>query len=191
MKKWLYFISSILFVLFVHYYIVSVLLDLVGMTNTLLQVIVACIEVVFVYDAIMFFTKNWTVGHRVLLFFVYYLFLIIALLVRYDQGVSMIQLNPLACIREVYYGSWIERLIMLFNVGYFMFMPWVNGLFVCKDKENFILSVCVGFGCEFLQLIFHRGVFDVGDITLYVLGVLLGLYIKRIYHEKKGMMTSL
>lgn len=187
MKKWFYLLMSILFVLFVHYYIVSVLMDIVGMTSNLLHVIVFGIEVVFVYDGILFFTNHWTVQHRVLLFFVYYLFLIIALLVRYDQGIRMIQLNPFACLREVYYGSWIERLVMMFNIGYFMFMPWMNGLFTKSDKENFIICVGIGFGCELLQLIFHRGVFDVGDITLYVIGIMIGLYIKRKYHEKKGM----
>lgn len=187
MRKTLYLLLSVVFVLFVHYYIVSILMDLVGMTSDFLHVIVCFIEIIFVYEGILFFTNHWTVGHRVLLFFVYYLLLIIALLVRYDQGIRMIQLNPFACIREVYYGSWIERVVMLFNIGYFMFMPWMNGLFTKNDKDNFIVCVVIGFGCELLQLIFHRGVFDVGDITLYVIGILLGLYIKKKYHEKKGI----
>ena len=36
--------------------------------------------------------------------------------------------------------------------------------------------------CEFMQLIFHRGVFDLGDISLYVVGILLGIYVKEKYH---------
>ena len=43
-----------------------------------------------------------------------------------------------------------------------------------------------------MQLIFHRGVFDLGDISLYVVGILLGLYIKDKYHghlkEKKKIL---
>lgn len=57
-----------------------------------------------------------------------------------------------------------------------MFMPWVNGLFISSNKENFIVSVFIGFLCEFMQLIFH--VFRLGDISLYVVGILLGLYVK-------------
>ncbi|HBJ07254.1 MAG TPA: hypothetical protein DDY60_09820 [Erysipelotrichaceae bacterium] len=63
-----------------------------------------------------------------------------------------------------------------------MFMPWVNGLLISSNKENFIVSVFIGFLCEFMQLIFHRGVFDLGDISLYVVGILLGIYVKEKYH---------
>ena len=73
-----------------------------------IQFVVWCIELVVIYDALMFFTKNWNVKHRAMFFFAYYLFLIIALLIRYDQGISIIQLNPFACLREIYYGSWTE-----------------------------------------------------------------------------------
>ena len=81
-----------------------------------------------------------------------------------------------------YYGSWTEWIVFAFNIGYFMFMPWVNGLFISSNKENFIVSVFIGFLCEFMQLIFHRGVFDLGDISLYVVGILLGIYVKEKYH---------
>ena len=52
-----------------------------------------------------------------------------------------------------------------------------------EQSEPFsVVSVFIGFLCEFMQLIFHRGVFDLGDISLYVVGILLGLYIKDKYH---------
>ena len=57
-----------------------------------------------------------------------------------------------------------------------------HGLFISSNKENFIVSGFIGFLCEFMQLIFHRGVFELGDISLYVVGILLGLYVKEKYH---------
>ena len=54
--------------------------------------------------------------------------------------------------------------------------------YISSNKENFIVSVFIGFLCEFMQLIFHRGVFDLGDISLYVVGILLGIYVKEKYH---------
>lgn len=163
MKNWRYLILSLVLSLFIHYYVTAVLMEVFGMGWYPIQVVVWCIELVVIYDALMFFTKNWNVKHRAMFFFVYYLFLIIALLIRYDQGISIIQLNPFACLREIYYGSWTEWIVFAFNIGYFMFMPWVNGLFISSNKENFIVSVFIGFLCEFMQLIFHRGVFDLGD----------------------------
>lgn len=190
MKRWGYLLLSLILSLFIHYYIISVLMDIFGMRWQILHFVVWCIELVFIYDALMFFTNNWNVKHRAMFFFVYYLLLIVALLMRYDQGVSVIQLNPFACLREIYYGSWTEWIVFIFNISYFMFMPWVNGLFIRDNKENFVTSVFIGFMCEFLQLIFHRGVFDLGDIALYVLGISLGFYIKKKYHgfleEKRG-----
>lgn len=183
MKKRGYFIFSILIALFIHYYLTSVLMTWVGITALPIHFVVWCIESIFVYDFIMFLTNNWNVKHRAMFFFAYYLLLIVALLVRYDQGVSIIQLNPLACLREVYYGSWSEWIVFGFNIGYFVLMPWVNGLFIRSNVENFFISVFIGFLCEFLQLIFHRGVFDVGDISLYVIGILIGFYVKKKYRE--------
>ncbi|WP_296055986.1 hypothetical protein [uncultured Holdemanella sp.] len=182
MKNWRYLILSLVLSLFIHYYVTAVLMEVFGMGWYPIQAVVWCIELVVIYDALMFFTKNWNVKHRAMFFFVYYLFLIIALLIRYDQGISIIQLNPFACLREIYYGSWTEWIVFAFNIGYFMFMPWVNGLFISSNKENFIVSVFIGFLCEFMQLIFHRGVFDLGDISLYVVGILLGIYVKEKYH---------
>ena len=182
MKNWRYLILSLVLSLFIYYYVTAVLMEIFGMGWYPIQFVVWCIELVVIYDALMFFTKNWNVKHRAMFFFAYYLFLIIALLIRYDQGISIIQLNPFACLREIYYGSWTESIVFAFNIGYFMFMPWVNGLFISSNKENFIVSVFIGFLCEFMQLIFHRGVFDLGDISLYVVGILLGLYVKEKYH---------
>ena len=89
MKNWRYLILSLVLSLFIHYYVTAVLMEIFGMGWYPIQFVVWCIELVVIYDALMFFTKNWNVKHRVMFFFVYYLFLIIALLIRYDQGISI------------------------------------------------------------------------------------------------------
>ena len=63
-----------------------------------------------------------------------------------------------------------------------MFMPWVNGLLISSNKENFIVSVFIGFLCEFMQLIFHRGVFDLGIFFICSWNLVGNLCKKEKYH---------
>ena len=70
-----------------------------------IQFVVWCIELVVIYDALMFFTKNWNVKHRAMFFFCIICFNYCPIDSKYDQGISIIQLNPFACLREIYYGS--------------------------------------------------------------------------------------
>ena len=81
MKNWRYLILSLVLSLFIHYYVTAVLMEIFGMGWYPIQFVVWCIELVVIYDALMFFTKNWNVKHRAMFFFAYYLFLIIALLI--------------------------------------------------------------------------------------------------------------
>ena len=62
MKNWRYLILSLVLSLFIHYYITSVLMDIFGMNWYPIQFVVLCIELVVIYDALMFFTKNWNVN---------------------------------------------------------------------------------------------------------------------------------
>ena len=79
MKNWRYLILSLVLSLFIHYYVIAVLMEIFGMGWYLIQFVVWCIELVVIYDALMFFTKNWNVKHRAMFFFAYYLFLITVL----------------------------------------------------------------------------------------------------------------
>ena len=76
MKNWRYLILSLVLSLFIHYYVTAVLMEIFGMGWYPIQFVVWCIELVVIYDALMFFTKNWNVKHRAMFFFAYYLFLI-------------------------------------------------------------------------------------------------------------------
>lgn len=135
---------------------------------------------------ILAFTKNWSKKHAYWLCVTYYLLLCVALFARYDTGVSILQLNPFACFREVYYGGFTEWVVMAFNICYFCVMPWMNGIFIKNLKYNIFLCVLIGFFCEFLQLVLHRGVFDLGDIFLYCIGICMGGICKYIYEKKKS-----
>ena len=57
MKNWRYLILSLVLSLFIHYYITSVLMDIFGMNWYPIQFVVLCIELVVIYDALMFLQK--------------------------------------------------------------------------------------------------------------------------------------
>ena len=57
MKNWRYLILSLVLSLFIHYYVTAVLMEIFGMGWYPIQFVVWCIELVVIYDALMFFTK--------------------------------------------------------------------------------------------------------------------------------------
>lgn len=58
MKNWRYLILSLVLSLFIHYYVTAVLMEIFGMGWYPIQFVVWCIELVVIYDALMFFTKK-------------------------------------------------------------------------------------------------------------------------------------
>jgi glycopeptide antibiotics resistance protein len=81
------------------------------------------------------------------------------------------------------YKGWIIAGVNLFGnigllvpVGLLALLVWPN----LSWKKSLILAVASGFTIELLQVVFHVGIFDVDDVILNALGVMIGYGVLKI-----------
>lgn len=154
-------------------FIMPELLRYVYMPNLLIQVIMY-IFISFVIYSLFRGYKKWQCIDRYLLAFIYYFFMVYILFARPDMGYSFYELNPGQLINSIRYGSYDEWIIALFNVLIFIPMPIIHHFFTTNRKIIVLSSTGIGILIEIVQALSHRGVFDVGDIILYIVGIWIG-----------------
>lgn len=142
--------------------------------------ITVLMETMIVYMISKRISNNWTNIDKYIVSASYFAFILTILLGRYGYGGRWLQLNPFACFREFYYGGQYEKLIFAFNIVSFVPVPIFFEVFTKDIKKSIILSVIFGISIEILQLITCSGVFDLGDMTLYFVGICFGfVYMKK------------
>ena len=107
-----------------------------------------------------------------LLYFIYFLSLFYLLFLK-NIGTQGLSLNPLSFARELYWGSHFVPIMNLL-----MFIPL--GLLFSSRLSNLLLCLLTLFSVESIQYFGHLGVFDLGDITLNMLGILVGTAIHQL-----------
>ena len=107
-----------------------------------------------------------------LLYFIYFLALFYLLFLK-NIGTQGLSLNPLSFARELYWGSHFVPIMNLL-----MFIPL--GLLFSSRLSNLLLCLLTLFSVESIQYFGHLGVFDLGDITLNMLGILVGTAIHQL-----------
>ncbi len=141
--------------------------------------ITVVVEFTILYMVLKRLLHNWSEIDKYIVSILYFAFILLILLGRYGYGGRWIQLNPLACFREFYYGSAYEKMIFAFNIVSFVPVPIFIEVFTRDPKKSVILSVLFGISIEVLQFITYSGVFDLGDMSLYFVGICIGyVYIK-------------
>ena len=98
--------------------------------------------------------------------FLLYLIYFIALFLK-NIGLQGLSLNPLSFARELYWGSHFVPIMNLL-----MFIPL--GLLFPSRLSNLLLCLITLFSIESIQYFGHMGIFDLGDIVLNMLGILIG-----------------
>ena len=88
-------------------------------------------------------------------------------------GTQGLSLNPLSFARELYWGSHFVPIMNLL-----MFIPL--GLLFSSRLSNLLLCLLTLFSVESIQYFGYLGVFDLGDITLNMLGILIGTAIHQL-----------
>ena len=88
-------------------------------------------------------------------------------------GTQGLSLNPLSFARELYWGSHFVPIMNLL-----MFIPL--GLLFSSRLSNLLLCLLTLFTVESIQYFGHLGVFDLGDIALNMLGILVGTAIHQL-----------
>ena len=109
---------------------------------------------------------------QLLLYFIYFLALFYLLFLK-NIGTQGLSLNPLSFARELYWGSHFVPIMNLL-----MFIPL--GLLFSSRLSNLLLCLLTLFSVESIQYFGHLGVFDLGDITLNMLGILVGTAIHQL-----------
>ncbi len=156
-----------------HFGITLNLLTYVRTPTLLIQCIAFLIEVMTIFILTKKYS-SWTHRDWSLLTFFYLFTLTYMLLGRFDMGVALTELDPLQWIRSLYWGSTDELIFAFFNVLAFIPMPLLIGHWFRSPIKLILLCFTISFSFEALQYMTHRGVFDIGDIFLYWIGILMG-----------------
>ena len=105
------------------------------------------------------------------------------LVARPYQNEAIVNLNPLDIINQ--FNNWHDIVIVIFNVGIFIPLVTIHSFFVAKLKINVLICVILSFVIEILQVIFHRGIFDICDILFYFIGIAIGVVVLRWFNSNK------
>ena len=141
--------------------------------QVLLNLVIIVLLSYFVYAFLkLLLTRKLKKQTLLLLYFIYFLALFYLLFLK-NIGTQGLSLNPLSFARELYWGS---HFVLIMNL--LMFIPL--GLLFSSRLSNLLLCLLTLFSVESIQYFGHLGVFDLGDITLNMLGILVGTAIHQL-----------
>lgn len=141
--------------------------------QVLLNLVIIVLLSYFVYAFLkLLLTRKLKKQTLLLLYFIYFLALFYLLFLK-NIGTQGLSLNPLSFARELYWGSHFVPIMSLL-----MFIPL--GLLFSSRLSNLLLCLLTLFSVESIQYFGHLGVFDLGDITLNMLGILVGTAIHQL-----------
>ena len=141
--------------------------------QVLLNLVIIVLLSYFVYAFLkLLLTRKLKKQTLLLLYFIYFLALFYLLFLK-NIGTQGLSLNPLSFARELYWGSHFVPIMKLL-----MFIPL--GLLFSSRLSNLLLCLLTLFSVESIQYFGHLGVFDLGDITLNMLGILVGTAIHQL-----------
>ena len=177
--KLLQYIFSLLLTILLNQFICMVF-DYSQLMPFYMFIITVGLESLIVYQVTKRMINNWNKMDKYAVSILYFCFILAMLMGRYGYQDSWIQLNPLACLREFYYGTYYERMIFAFNIVSFIPIPIFIEVFTRNIKSSVVLAFLFGLLIEILQVITHKGIFDLGDLTLYCVGICIGyVYMKK------------
>ena len=141
--------------------------------QVLLNLVIIVLLSYFVYAFLkLLLTRKLKKQTLLLLYFIYFLALFYLLFLK-NIGTQGLSLNPLSFARELYWGSHFVPVMNLL-----MFIPL--GLLFSSRLSNLLLCLLTLFTVESIQYFGHLGVFDLGDIALNMLGILVGTAIHQL-----------
>lgn len=171
-KKICLFILSIPLAIVFNYVVTMQLLDFVTFVDFKGYMISLGVQVLLWFELLLFFFDKWKKTDRYLVAFLYYVILIFCLFGRSYQGTRIVNLNPFELINQ--FRNTHEIIIALFNIGIFIPLVIINSFFVKKGRYCFFFCFAEAFLIEGCQVLFRRGIFDICDILLYFIGILIG-----------------
>lgn len=141
--------------------------------QVLLNLVIIILLGYFVYAFLkLLLTRKLKKQTLLLLYFIYFLALFYLLFLK-NIGIQGLSLNPFSFARELYWGSHFVPIMNLL-----MFIPL--GLLFSSRMSNLLLCLIALFSVESIQYFGHLGIFDLGDIVLNMLGLLVGTAIHQL-----------
>ncbi len=140
--------------------------------QVLLNLVIIVLLSYFVYAFLkLLLTRKLKKQTLLLLYFIYFLALFYLLFLK-TLVPRVYHLTPFFA-RELYWGSHFVPIMNLL-----MFIPL--GLLFSSRLSNLLLCLLTLFSVESIQYFGYLGVFDLGDITLNMLGILIGTAIHQL-----------
>ena len=141
--------------------------------QVLLNLVIIVLLSYFVYAFLkLLLTRKLKKQTLLLLYLIYFLALFYLLFLK-NIGIQGLSLNPLSFARELYWGSHFVPIMNLL-----MFIPL--GLLFTSRLSNLLLCLIALFSIESIQYFGHLGIFDLGDIILNLIGILIGTAIHQL-----------
>ena len=135
--------------------------------QVLLNIVIIVLLSYFIYAFLkLLLTRKLKKQTLLLLYLIYFVALFYLLFLK-NIGLQGLSLNPLSFARELYWGSHFVPIMNLL-----MFIPL--GLLFPSRLSNLLLCLIALFSIESIQYFGHMGIFDLGDIILNTLGILIG-----------------
>lgn len=183
-KRFFLFLTSVPIAMIFNYYVIMHLLDYINYFEAPGYIISLIIQILFWFEISVFFFDKWNKYDRVMVILLYYFAILFCFLARPRQNKMIIQLNPLDLSKQ--FSNTHDITIVIFNIGLFIPMVTINSLFVTGLKNNISLCVIIAFSIELLQILLHRGIFDITDIMLYFIGIGIGVITLKFLALYKG-----
>ena len=172
-KRLLLFLTSIPVAMIFNYYVVMHLLDFINYFEAPGYIISLIIQILLWFEILLFFFDKWNKYDKLTMILVYYVVILFCFLARPKQNGVTIQMNPMNLLKQ--FSNVHDITIVIFNIGLFIPLVTINGFFIRELKYNICLCITIAFSIEILQVLLHRGIFDICDIILYFIGIGLGV----------------
>lgn len=174
-KKIIFFLFSVVLGIVFNRFVTIELIDYFNPDFQFIEYIsLIVLQIGIWYEILNFFFDKWTYKDK---WFIFICYLIILLIVLLDRPViyyaNNFVINPIDSL-SVIFSSLRNVVVAIFNI--LLFMPFIvlSGLLFHDIKKCMIAALMFGFLVEILQAVLHRGIFDAADITLYLIGIILG-----------------
>lgn len=179
----LIFLISIPLSISFNYFVVMHLLDFINFFGAPGYIFSLLMQFLGWFEILVFFFDKWKKSDKIVVINIYYLLFLFCLLARPVQLNMIFNLNPSNILKL--FNSFNEIIVSIFNIGIFIPMITVNDLFISKLRINIYICILMAFLIEILQVVLHRGIFDICDIILYIIGIGFGVIVYRYVSNDK------
>lgn len=178
-----FLIASLPITFLFHSFITIELLDYIAFFPKIVYGIIIAVQLFIWYEACILMFLPLNRFDKFAICTIYYSLLIICMFARPTQIGGLIELNPFAILHNL--NTTQEWVVVIFNICIFIPLITIHAFFISNFKWNVCICVCLVFIIEILQMLTRKGVFDIGDIILYFIGILIGFCVYLIFTKEK------